>query len=149
MKEKIYLMVLISILLLPQSCKKPDLGHPALIMKKWESAVSKLDYREYCKIKAYPRGENVFREMYSDYYMTGMTVTAAGEVDENDVQRDYQDNRYVRRPVSFECNIVNRKNNRPYQLMRGDVVLIKFLDGKRPGDGWLISNMTIIRTDNK
>nr|HPI23657.1 hypothetical protein [Spirochaetota bacterium] len=79
----------------------------------------------------------------NNYFMDVM-VNEVSEVDEKDVRKDQHGNRFIRKYVNFEATSVKRATAKPDQLLRGDVVLIKFLDGKRAGDGWLISNRTMM-----
>lgn len=122
---------------------------PDYVLKKWSKAIRDLNYREYSACEAYPRSEAVFREMYKDYYIADLMVTDKEDVDEENVRKDRNGKSYIHRSVSFEGAIVQRKGNEPVQVLRGNAVFIKFIDGERSDEDWLISNRTFIRIDRK
>jgi hypothetical protein len=122
---------------------------PDYILKKWSKAIRDLNYRAYSACEAYPRSESVFKEMYKDYYIVDLMVTDKEGVDEDDVRKDPDGKSYIRRSISFEGTIVQRKNKEPVQVLRGNAIFIKFIDGQRADDDWLISNRTFIRIDRK
>lgn len=122
---------------------------PDSVLKKWSKAIRDLNYREYSACEAYPRSEAVFREMYKDYYIADLMVTDKEDVDEENVRKDRNGKSYIHRSVSFEGAIVQRKGNEPVQVLRGNAVFIKFIDGERSDEDWLISNRTFIRIDRK
>jgi hypothetical protein len=128
------------------TCKDRDrFAEPNYMLIKWAKSIQALNYRDYSSCEAYPKTEPVFREMYKDYFLTDVMTTAIEDADEKNKRNDQDGNAYLHRSVSFECNVVNRGTKKPYQIMRGDAVFIRFLDGKRAKDGWLISNRTLIR----
>ena len=87
--------------------------------------------------------------MCKDFYIVDIMTTEPEGEDEKNVRKDHNSNTFTYRTVSFEGAVVKRSTGKSYQLVRGDAVFIKFLDGKRIKDGWLISNRTMIRTDRK
>lgn len=130
------------------SCsKKKKFDEPHHVFKRWEMAIREMNYRNYHACKAYPKSRTVFREMYRDYYINDLMITDIKEVDEKEIKKDSAGNRYLRTSVSFEGTIVNRKNRKPYQLLRGEARMIRFLDGEKAGSGWLIANRTMMRTN--
>lgn len=127
------------------SCRNESkVSEPELVLHKWVKAIEKMDYNSYSKCEAYPKPAEVFKEMYKDYYLVDLMVTDVEDADEENVRRDYRGDSQLHRALTFEATAVNRNNRKPYQLHRGDLVFIKFLDGKRKDDGWLISNRTIV-----
>lgn len=144
MGKRAALLAVIFVLLI--SCKdEGKVSEPARVLQKWVKAIEKLDYKSYCKYEAYPKPEDVFREMYKDYYLVDLMVTDAEDADKEKARKDYNGDTFLHRTVTFEASAVNRNNGKPYQLHRGNTVFIKFLDGKRENDGWLLSNRTITR----
>ncbi|MDY6969418.1 MAG: hypothetical protein SVR08_12300 [Spirochaetota bacterium] len=139
----ILLLILPMMLLL---CKDQDrFVKPNYVLKKWSRAIEKLDYKKYSQCEAYPKSKSVFREMYKDYYLVDIMTTDIEEADEKKIRMDLEGNSYIRGAVSFEATIVKRINKIPYQIIRGNADFIKFIDGKRKRDGWLISNRSLIR----
>ncbi|MBN2039839.1 MAG: hypothetical protein JW864_07360 [Spirochaetes bacterium] len=127
-------------------CKeKEKIPEPGYVLKKWTAALEKLDYTNYKKCEAYPRTSDVFMEMYKDEYFTDIMVTGIEDVDYEKIDKDYNHNSYISCSVTFEGTAVKREDNKPYQLIRGDVLFIQFIEGERKNDGWLISNRSIIR----
>ncbi len=130
------------------SCKKEKkTPEPVYVLKKWGMALEELNYRLYCQCEAYPKDVSVFRDMYKDYYIVDIMAIEVEDEDKEDVRRDYKNDPYLYRAVTFEGTAVKRETKKPYQLIRGDAVFIKFLDGERKNDGWLMSNRTITRTN--
>ncbi|HNR87489.1 MAG TPA: hypothetical protein PKM65_04045 [Spirochaetota bacterium] len=145
MKRTCMLIAAIALLATAVSCKKaPSTEEPSAILNNWAAAIKDLKYDGYRKYEAYPRDEAVFAEMFRNNYFMDVMVNEVSEVDEKDVRKDQHGNRFIRKYVNFEATSVKRATAKPDQLLRGDVVLIKFLDGKRAGDGWLISNRTMM-----
>jgi len=142
---KKYLVVTMAVLIMAGGCKKKEkFTEPAFVMGIWTKSIRDLSYRQYARCEAYPKTEPVFREMYRDYYFADMMVTAVEDPDPADIKKDHEGNRYIHCSVSFEGAAVNRATGKPYQVVRGDAVFIKFMDGRRGGDGWLLSNRTFI-----
>ncbi len=132
--------------LMLSSCKKEEkIPEPVYVLQKWSKSLEKLDYKKYSKCEAYPKAERVFRDMYRDYYIIDITAIDVEDADEENVSKNYKGDSYIHRSVSFEGTAVKRDSKKPYQLIRGDAVFVKFIDGKRKKDGWLISNRTITR----
>ena len=66
---KIRLLLLIAPLII-LSCKGEDkFTEPNYVLRRWERAIEKQDYKEYCRCEAYPKREAVFKEMYKDYFI--------------------------------------------------------------------------------
>lgn len=128
------------------SCKKKErIPEPGFVLGKWSNAIKELKYSDYRKYEAYPKSNEVFREIYKDEYFTDIMVTGIEEVDYDDVKRDFNDNSYISCSVTFEGIAVKRQDDKPYQTIRGDVLFVQFTNGDRSKDGWLISNRSIIR----
>lgn len=142
---KKYLIVMMVLVLMAGGCKKKEkFADPAHVMAKWAKSIQELNYRLYSQCEAYPKSEPVFREMYRDYYFTDMMVTSVEEPNPKDIRKDHEGITYIHCSVSFEGNVVTRKTGKPSQVVRGDAVFIKFNDGKRMENGWLLSNRTFI-----
>lgn len=130
------------------SCgKKEPFDEPHVVFKRWELSIREMNYRNYYSSKAYPKSEKIFREMYRDYYINDLMITDIKEVNEKDINKDSDGNRYLKTSVSFEGTIINRKSRKPYQLLRGEAKMVRFLDGKKANAGWLIANRTMMRTN--
>lgn len=128
------------------SCKdEGKISEPERVLQKWVKAVEKMDYNLYSKCEAYPKPADVFSEMYKDYYLVDLMVMDVEDENKENIRKDYKGDSFLHRSVTFEATAVNRNTGKPYQLHRGDSVFIKFTDGKRKDDGWLISNRTITR----
>ena len=128
------------------SCKKKEkIPEPGYVLEKWSNAIKDFNYSNYCKCEAYPRSDAVFREMYKNEYFTDIAITSVEDVDYDKIEKDYDGNSYIKCSVTFEGTSVKRKYDKPFQAIRGDVLFIKFLDGERQKDGWLISNRSILR----
>ena len=117
------------------------------MLQKWAKAIEKLDYKKYSVCEAYPRSWAVFNEIYKDDYFTDIMVIEVGEPDEDNIKKDYKGNAFIRCSVSFEGAAVKRGKSESYQIIRGDIIFIKFIECDRSDEGWLISNRTIIRVD--
>ena len=143
------ILIMISLMVISlDSCKKEKkIPEPVFVLKKWGKALEELNYRLYCQCEAYPKDVSVFRDMYKEYYIIDLMAIEVEDEDKEDVRKDYNNNAYLYRAVSFEGTAVKRDTKKPYQLVRGDAVFIKFLDGERKNDGWLMSNRTITRTN--
>ncbi|TAL33004.1 MAG: hypothetical protein EPN93_15170 [Spirochaetes bacterium] len=128
-------------------CGKPKFAGPQQVLANWSRSIQDLNYAEYSRCEAYPRGADVFAEMYRDFYFTDMMVTSIEEPSESDVKTDYEGNAYIHCSLSFEAGVIKRGAAHPSQLARGDAVFIKFAEGKRAKQGWLMSNRTFITVD--
>ncbi len=142
--QMLFPLVLLSLMLI--SCKKDDkVPEPAYVLQKWAKSLEKLNYKKYSKCEAYPKAESVFREMYRDYYIIDIATIDVEDADEKEIRKNYKGDSFLHRAVSFEGTAVKRDSKKPYQLIRGDAVFVKFIDGKRKNDGWLMSNRTLTR----
>lgn len=143
--KKIAVLFLIAMTFALVSCKgDKKIPEPAYVLQKWAKAIEKLDYQSYAKCEAYPKSDAVFRDMYKEYYITDIMTVQVDDPDENNISKDFEGNSFMHRSASFEASAVKRNTNKPYQLQRGEAVFVKFLDGKRYKDGWLLSSRTII-----
>lgn len=143
----IYAVILMTSLVLTiTGCKREDrFIEPNIVLKKWAKSIEDLNYFEYNRYEANTKSEAVFREMYRDYYMVDLMATEVEDPDEKDVRKNGDGMKFIHRSVSFEGSLVNRATRKPYQVVRGDAVFVRFLEGKRRNDGWLISNRTLVR----
>lgn len=142
--KKTLIILLVPVLLV--SCKKKERDPlPEFILNRWAASTEALSYSDYVKYEAYPKEQQVFREIYSEVYFKNITVLKYSEPDEKEVFRDPAGNSYIKRNISFECVQMKRNSGQKGIDVRGDVDLLKFKDGKRSGDGWLMANRTIIR----
>ncbi|HON78690.1 MAG TPA: hypothetical protein PK544_09390 [Spirochaetota bacterium] len=143
--KRIVLPLLLCVLVVWTACKKqPQFAEPNYVLQKWAKAIEKFDYRTYAACEAYPKSEPVFREMYSDYYLVDLMTTEVEELKGENVRKDQKGNNYLHRSVSFEGTIVDRRSRHPKGVMRGNAVFIKFVEGQRKNDGWLMSNRMLI-----
>lgn len=127
------------------SCKDESrFVEPNYVLKKWAAAIQKLDYREYVACEAYPKAEPVFREMYRDYYFEEIMTTEIDAPQKAVELKDSEGVRYLKRNLEFEATIIKRSTGKPYGIVRGDADYVRYLEGKRAKDGWLLLNRTII-----
>jgi len=146
--RKLFLMLMVFGIIFLSSCgKKEKDPEPGMLLYKWAKAAERLDYKTYSICEAYPKGESVFREIFKDDYYSDISVITIGDPDTEKKQKDFSGNSFIQRTVTFEGNAVKRVNSKPYQIVNGDVMLIKFLEGERKKDGWLILNRTITRVN--
>ncbi len=144
MKKVFYALMLLTVLGVI-SCKDEErFVEPNYVLTKWAGAIRSLNYREYAACEAYPKNDATFREMYRSYYLVNIMTTEVDPVDEQKVRTDPAGNRYLHRALDFEASIINRQTRKPTGILRGNAVFVRFLDGRRTGDGWLISNRTLI-----
>lgn len=140
--------LLLAIMLAVLSCKKEGkFVEPEYIFAKWARSLKTLHYADYAACEAYPKSEAVFREIYRDTYYADPMVTEIEKFDEKNVRKDSAGNSFLSRNVQFECTEVRRKDNKPVRVLRGDVDFVKFVDGDRKKQGWLMWNRKIIRLD--
>jgi len=143
--KRIVLPFILCVLVVWTGCKKqPQFAEPNFILQKWAQGIEKLDYRIYAACEAYPKSEPVFREMYGSYYLIDLMTTEVEEVKGDNVRKDQKGNSYLHRSVSFEGTIVDRRSRQPKGVMRGNAVFIRFVEGERKNDGWLMSNRMLI-----
>ncbi len=127
------------------SCKDESrFVEPNYVLRKWASAIQQLNYREYASCEANPKAEAVFREMYREYYLVDVMATDVDDVGSSREMKDPKGLRYLSRHLEFEAAIIQRKTAKPGGLIRGNVEFIKYIDGGRAKDGWLLSNRTLI-----
>ena len=145
--KKIITFFLIITLSYVISCKeKKAFVDPAYVFMKWSGAVKNLNYKEYSECEAFPKDELVFRELYTDFYYTGLLIRNLGVYNENDIKSDIEGYKYNIRKVYFECMRVERKTGRAVQSMKGDIEFINYINGPKTNKGWLMYNRTIIST---
>lgn len=148
MKKYIILILLAVILSSITSCKKKEaFVDPAYVFLKWSSAVKNLNYKEYSECEAFPKDDLVFRELFRDYYFSGLQIRNLGKYNENELKSDPEGHRYRLRKVYFECNRVERRTSRIVQEMKGDVEFVSFTNGPNADRGWLMYNRTFIATE--
>lgn len=141
------MLIVFGILFLSSCGKKEKDPEPGKLLYKWAKAAERLDYKTYSICEAYPKSESVFREIFKDDYYSDISVITIGDPDTEKTQKDFSGNSFIQRTVTFEGSAVKRINSKPYQIVNGDVMLIKFLEGERKKDGWLILNRTITRVN--
>ncbi len=139
------LIAFIAVALVATGCKKVEkTPEPAYVIMKWARAIQDLNYKNYARCEAYPKSEAVFRDMYRDYYLSDLMVTSVEDADEKDIRKDQDGNPFIHRSLSFEASSVKRATGKPYQVVRGDAVFIKFTEGTLAAQGWLMSNRTFV-----
>lgn len=144
--RRLFVFLFIFSVIFNVSCKKKNkIPEPGIVLKKWANAVKELNYGVYRKFEAYPKSNPVFREMYKSEYFNDISVTGIEDVDYEKVRKDYKDDSYISCSVSFEGTVVKRNSDKAYQSIRGDVLFIRFTEGDRSKDGWLMSNRSVIR----
>ncbi len=138
-------MVTMSILSILISCKDESrFVEPNYVLRKWASAIQQMNYREYAECEAHPKSEAVFREMYREYYLADLMATEVDDAGDAEEMKDAEGLRYARRHLEFEAAIVQRKTGTRNGLIRGSAEFIKYIDGRRAKEGWLLSNRTLI-----
>ncbi len=144
MKKTVFVLFA-ALTLIVFSCK--DEGRfvePNFILTKWAGAIRNLNYRDYAACEANPKSEATFREMYRSYYVVDLMATDIEDPESNKTKTDQAGNRYRHRSLEFEGTIINRETGKETGVLRGNAMFVKFLDGKRSRDGWLLSNRTLI-----
>jgi hypothetical protein len=146
MKKAIYLALAVALAVI--SCKKEKkFAEPEYIFAKWTRAIERLNYKEYASCEAFPKEEPVFREIYRDYYYTDLMVTGVEKLDEKKIHKDPMGHAFISRNVQFECTEIRRNDRKPLMLLRGDVDFIRYIEGGRAAQGWLMWNRKIIRIE--
>jgi len=146
MKKAIYLALAVALAVI--SCKKEKkFAEPEYIFAKWTRAIERLNYKEYASCEAFPKEEPVFREIYRDYYYTDLMVTEVEKLDEKKIHKDPMGHAFISRNVQFECTEIRRSDRKPLMLLRGDVDFIRYIEGGRAAQGWLMWNRKIIRIE--
>lgn len=147
MRNKISGAVLIALALLAGSCKDDDIFvDPAYVFMKWSHAVKVLDYSKYSSCEAFPKSDDVFRELYGKYYYADLITRDIGEYKPGDVRTDIDGKRYTHRTVYFECSRVQRSSGKTIEAMKGEVEFIQYMDEPGSRRGWLMYSRTIIRS---
>jgi hypothetical protein len=144
MKKYALLLMLIVVLFAAECKKEKKFMEPDFIFAKWSRAIESLNYPDYASCEAYPKSEGVFREIFRETYYADLMVTEVEKADEKNIQKG-RGGSYVKRSVQFECTEVRRRDRRPLRVLRGDVDFIRFVDGSRTKQGWLMWNRKIIR----
>lgn len=138
-------MVTLVIAALFTSCKDESrFVEPNYVLRRWASAIQQMNYREYATCEAHPKSEAVFREMYREYYLVDVMATEVDDAESAEELKDAEGWRYLRRQLDFEATVVSRKGGKQSGLIRGNVEFVKYIDGKRAKDGWMLSNRTLI-----
>lgn len=146
--KRIFILITIIVVFTVLSCTKKEINpEPVYVLQRWAKAIEKLDYNSYSKCEAYPKSEGVFLEIYKDDYYTDLMVADVEEPDSRRIRKDYKGNSYISRKATFEAAAVKRSKGEPYQTVSGDVEFVKFSDGDKSKNGWLISNRTITRVN--
>ncbi len=135
----------LALILFSGCTKKEVFKEPGIILKAWSGALERLDYSTYRNCEAYPKAPGVFTEIYRDYYFDDINVISIEDLDRDDVRTDFEGNRFVKRNVVFECAEVKRSKREKIKRVRGEVFFIKFTEGNRSKEGWLMANRTIVR----
>ncbi len=138
-------MVTLGILSIFISCKDESrFVEPNYVLRKWASAIQQMNYREYAECEAHPKSEAVFREMYREYFLVDLMATEIDAPESAEELKDAEGRRYLRRQLEFEAAAVSRKGGKQNGLIRGSAEFIKYIDGRRAKEGWLLSNRTLI-----
>lgn len=142
--NRFIILILLAAAFFPSCKEKKKFVEPSFVLNRWGRAIQNLNYREYAMCEAYPKSEPVFREMYRDYYFSDIVTVRIEDPDRKNLREDYEGNRFMHCMVSFEAGVVKRSTAKQYRIVRGDAVFIKFMEGKRAKQGWLISNRTMV-----
>ncbi len=144
--KKIFIISVLFICACFSSCKEEEkFTTPDYVLKKWSVSTKQLDYRSYSSCEANPVSIPVFREMFRTHYFGDMNVTGMDDYDAEDLKKDPDDMAYNHRLVRFECNQIDRRTNKTIQRIIGDVLFVKFIEGKNKKKGWIMSNRTMTR----
>lgn len=147
--KKIILILIIPAIFLTTCKKKDEFVESNTILQQWTNAIEKLNYRTYARFEAYPKSEPVFREIYRDFYFADLMVVNVEDPDQERKFKDGSGNSFIKRNVMFECAEVNRKTKKYMVVVRGDVDFIKFIEGPRENEGWLMWNRNLIRVNQQ
>jgi len=115
------------------------------LLDRWARSTRELNYREYVKSEAVPRSSQVFREMYRHYYLADIMVMESDDPESAAERKGPDGMNILAREVNFECTEVQRNTSKPSSLVRGNVTVIRFTEGERKNDGWLLWNRSIVR----
>ena len=137
---------LAAMMVLATGCsKKEDLSQYDVLLRKWCRSLRDLNYANYRACEAHPKSAPVFQEMYRDYYFEDIMIVDIEDPDDENRKKDPEGNEFRYRGADFECSEVSRRTGRPTQVVRGNVLFVRYLEGPRKGDGRLLSNRTIVR----
>ncbi|HOP64243.1 MAG TPA: hypothetical protein PK358_11025 [Spirochaetota bacterium] len=146
-KFRIPVLSVLALVILFSSCKRHEpFVDPAYVFLKWSAAVKNLNYKDYSECEAFPKDQDVFRELYREYYYADLITRDMGSFNENDVKGDFEGRTFNYRMLYFECNRVSRETGEKVEIMKGEVEFIKYLKGADEKRGWLMYNRTFIRT---
>jgi len=147
MKRSIALIIAASLIACVSCKKRESYEEPNAVLQKWAKSIEQLNYSGYASTEAYPKSDAVFREMYRDYYMMDVMATEVEPENPEKAASDQSGEKYLHRSIHFEGTIINRQSRKPTGVMRGEAVFVRFLEGKRRNDGWLISNRILTQID--
>lgn len=143
--KSIAVALCVTVLVTLSCTKKEKFVEPEYIFAKWVRAIEQLNYADYRRCEAFPKSEAVFRDQYRDSYFADPMVNEIEDLDEKNVLKDPEGRQFVKRNVTFECTEIVRKSRKASAVLRGDVDFIRYTDGPRKGDGWLMWNRKMIR----
>jgi hypothetical protein len=128
------------------ACKKEEnTAHFDALLRKWCRSLRDLHYNNYRSCEAHPKAYAVFKEMYRDYYFEDIMLVDIEDADDSRTMKDPDGDSFVYRNADFECAEISRKTGRPTHVVRGNVMFVKYGSGPRSGEGWLMSNRTLVR----
>ena len=138
------LHIIFVIVFLLLSCKsKEKFPEPGTVLQKWAHAIKQLNYALYKRCEKEPKTAPVFIAMYKPYYIKDIMVISVEDLKKSNTKND-DDGKYVLRKVEFECTQVNRSTKRSFGIIRGTMDFVKYIDGHRKRDGWLMWNRTLV-----
>lgn len=146
-KIRMAYVLIMSLLLFFSSCKKQEpFVDPAYIFLKWSGAVKTLNYDDYSDCEAFPKDQDVFRNLYRDFYYGNLIIRDMEKFQENDIKTDFEGYKFNHRMLYFECKRISRETGKTVENMKGEVEFIKYTEGPKVNRGWLMHNRTLIRT---
>lgn len=146
-KIRLISVLVVSLLLLFSSCKRQEpFVDPAYIFLKWSGAVKSLNYKDYSECEAFPKDQDVFRNLYRDYYYGNLIIRDMGKFNDSDIKTDFEGYKFNPRMLYFECKRISRETGKTVENMKGEVEFIKYIEGPKINRGWLMHNRTLIRT---
>lgn len=143
----IYLAIIFIINLSTSCNKKVNYDLENSIISSWAYSIKTLNYKEYVKYEANAKEKKVFNEMYKEYYIDSPVVYKV----ESDLENEKEDkwgNKYYQKKVYFNGYIIMRDKQKDKMLLKADALLIKYTNGDRKNDGWLLFNRTFVRIPN-
>lgn len=145
-KLRLSLVITISFLLFFSSCKKQEpFVDPAYIFLKWSGAVKALNYKDYSECEAFPKDQDVFTNLYRDFYYSDLIIRDMSKFNESDIKSDFEGYKFNHRMLYFECKRISRETGKTVENMKGEVEFIKYIEGPKNNRGWLMHNRTLIR----